>query len=166
MYDELYKENAKRDLYKDAKKKLKEKKNENKLRTSISSLLKILDIPSSSFYKNVIVNKEKINRKTLVDNCVRQAYSLHELNTNLGRQGILSIVQEINPTISEKDVRKSKERLNIKCTKVFFKLKPTESKDINARVPNLLNGATKMNVPLQAFSSDTTAMYTIDSSNK
>jgi hypothetical protein len=39
--------------------------------------------------------------------------------------------------------------------------KPTEDKDINANVPNILDGITKSNVPLQIFSSDTTCMKTI-----
>jgi hypothetical protein len=166
IFEEAYKQKTGRSIQKDANVIIKQKKAEKKLDSSVNRLLEVFDIPNSTFYKPHVENGVISQRKSYIDSIVRKAYEKDELNSNLGRDGIYGVIQKIDPKITLKQIRNSKKRLGIISTKHIAKHhKPKEDKDVNADVPNLLNGITKCDVPLKYFSSDTTCIKTKDSPN-
>jgi hypothetical protein len=166
IFEEAYKRNTGRNIQKDANEIIKEKKAKKKLNSSVNRLLEIFDIPNSTFYKPHVVNGTRAQKKAYVDSVVLKAYNADELNSNLGRDGIYGVIRETGEKITLKQIRNSKKRLGIFSTKqIIHHRKPKEEKDVNADVPNLLNGMTKCDVPLKYFSSDTTCIKTKDSPN-
>jgi hypothetical protein len=97
---------------------------------------------------------------------LKEVLSENDLYRNEGRNIILARVQKkiTQFTITSCDIRYAKVRTHSQSTRVSH-IKKKEEKDLNAQIPNLMNGATGCDEVLKAFASDTTAMKTVDANN-